>query len=128
LSNIDEKLLARQVKVLCDGMCETVVLLFFEEHRSEEARSKEWRERQMLKVDLGGLMALSQRVGDERKEFPGSVLGYMNVCGSVSIPGQFGPWTRRCSGCTCVFSRAVLRIMLLQSFKDTVPRPQTIKD
>lgn len=26
------------------------------------------------------------------------------------------------------FSRAVLRIMLRQSFKDTVPRPQTIKD
>jgi glutathione S-transferase len=64
----DDKLLAKQVKVLCDGMCDALVLLFFEKQRSEEARSKEWMDRQIRKVD-GGLRALSQWVGEREKEF-----------------------------------------------------------
>jgi glutathione S-transferase len=92
VTNPDDNLFAKQVEVLCDGMCDALVLLFFERQRREEARSKERMERQMRRVD-GGLGALSQWVGRGEGEMKflvngefgladvaaGSVLGYLKV-------------------------------------------------
>ena len=124
----DDKLFAKQVEVLCDGMCDALVLLFFEKQRSEGARSKEWMERQMRKVD-GGLRGLSQWVG-EGKEFlvsesfgladvaAGSVLGYMKVRFADHGWQEKYPALKRYSD----------RLEKRESFKETVPRPQAIMD
>lgn len=96
----DDWLFAKQVEVVCDGMCDALVLLFFEKQRSEGARSQEWIERQMRKVE-GGLRALSTWVGEEKHFLvngqsgladvaAGSVLGYMKVgVGSTSFPSRY---------------------------------------
>jgi glutathione S-transferase len=54
-------LVARQVEVIADGICDAVVLLFFERMRA--APSEEWIARQRRKVE-GGVRALAQRAGD----------------------------------------------------------------
>ena len=52
----DEILAARQIEVIADGICDAVVLLFFE--RMREAPSAEWTARQRRKVE-GGVRALA---------------------------------------------------------------------
>lgn len=43
LSEIDDRLFAKKVEVLCDGICDALVLAFFEKQR--EKPSEEWRAR-----------------------------------------------------------------------------------
>lgn len=52
----DEILAARQIEVIADGVCDAVVLLFFE--RMRQAPSAEWTARQRRKVE-GGVRALA---------------------------------------------------------------------
>jgi glutathione S-transferase len=54
ITDADDRLFAKQVEVLCDGMCDALVLLFFEKQREDGKRSEEWMERQMRKVEGGG--------------------------------------------------------------------------
>ncbi len=61
--DIDGKLAARHVEVLCDGVCDACVLLFWERHRAPEHQSAEWIARQRRKVD-GGLRAIAQLAGE----------------------------------------------------------------
>ena len=42
-SEVDDRLFARKVEVLCDGICDALVLAFFEKQR--EAQSEEWTAR-----------------------------------------------------------------------------------
>lgn len=57
--DIDRRLFARKVEVVADGMCDALVLLFFEKQRAQGAQSEEWKARQMRKVD-GGFRALAE--------------------------------------------------------------------
>jgi glutathione S-transferase len=57
----EEILAARQVEVIADGICDAVVLLFFE--RQREAPSEPWIARQRRKVE-GGVRALAEREGE----------------------------------------------------------------
>jgi len=59
--NPDDVLRARQIEVIADGICDAVVLLFFE--RMRDAPSEEWMARQRRKVE-GGVRALAERAGD----------------------------------------------------------------
>ena len=43
--NIDDKLFAKKVEVICDGMCDALVLCFFEKARDEDKQSQPWRDR-----------------------------------------------------------------------------------
>ncbi|MCE2762061.1 MAG: glutathione S-transferase N-terminal domain-containing protein [Acetobacteraceae bacterium] len=52
---------ARQIEVISDGICDAVVLLFFE--RMRDAPSEEWMARQRRKVE-GGVLALAERATD----------------------------------------------------------------
>lgn len=43
--DIDERLFAKKVEVVADGMCDALILLFFEKQRAGEAQSPEWKAR-----------------------------------------------------------------------------------
>jgi len=127
-----QELLAKQVQVVADGMCDACVLMFFEKQRSQP--SQEWTGRQQRKVQ-GGLRALSRWVGGEEdpqlhKDFivgdafsladiaAGSVLGYMKV----RFPTQ--DWQTEFPNLKAYSDKLEAR----ESFKQTVPTPQEIDD
>ena len=87
-ANIDERLAARRLEVLCDGVCDAVVLTFFERRRPLGCQSSEWLARQRRKIE-GGVRELARLVGDRRWTVGsrlglgdiavGTVLGYLAV-------------------------------------------------
>lgn len=56
-----QALRARQIEVICDGVCDATVLLFFERRRLTP--SEPWMARQRRKID-GGLAALARLTGE----------------------------------------------------------------
>lgn len=126
-NDVDGALFAKQVEVVADGICDALVLLFFERQRGEGKRSEEWMARQRRKVD-GGLKALADWIGDKRffvndafglaDVAAGAALGYLRV----RFPEH--PW-RETYHCLARYSDYLEE---RQSFKDTVPSPQTISD
>jgi glutathione S-transferase len=84
----DGILAAKRLEVLCDGVCDALVLLFFERLRPEVSQSAEWTARQRRKVD-GGLREIARLIGDRRFAVGDSfglgdiaaatVVGYMSV-------------------------------------------------
>ncbi len=125
--DIDGKLAARRVEVLCDGVCDAFVLLFWERHRKAEHRSEPWMARQQRKID-GGLAAVARIAGD--RDFvigdrfgladivAGTVLGYL----SVRWPDY--SWRDRHPNLAVLSDRLEQR----PSFRNSVPYPQTISD
>ena len=59
----DGILAARRLEVLCDGVCDAVVLTFFERMRPTEQQSKEWLARQRRKID-GGVREMARLIAD----------------------------------------------------------------
>lgn len=97
---LDDQLLVRQIRVLADGACDALVLVFFELARGE-LQSAEWMERQMRKVN-GVLVAADELVkksGEGKflfcNEFPvadvalGSILGMMSIIETKFEIAQF---------------------------------------
>ncbi|CAD6577372.1 MAG: hypothetical protein ASARMPRED_008256 [Alectoria sarmentosa] len=125
--DVDGALFAKQVEVVADGICDALVLLFFEKQREDGKRSEEWMARQRRKVD-GGLKALADWIGN--KEFfvndtfgladiaAGSVLGYLKV----RFPEH--PWRET----YLHLAKYSQNVEERQSFKDTMPTPQKISD
>ena len=125
-SEVPERLTAKKLEVLADGICDAVVLVFFERMRGEHARA-EWTARQVHKIEAGvGELA---RLVDWRRfavadKFglgdiaAGSVLGYLKV------RFQEFDWQ------TLYPSLAEYSANLEQrpSFQQTIPYPQTIID
>ena len=125
--DVDGALFAKQVEVVADGICDALVLLFFEEQREDGKRSQEWMARQQRKVD-GGLKALADWIGG-KKFFvddafgladiaAGSVLGYLKVRFPAHPWGETYPHLAKYSE----------DLEERQSFKNTIPRPQRISD
>ena len=126
-NDVDGTLFAKQVEVVADGICDALVLLFFEKQREDGKQSEEWMARQGRKVD-GGLKALAEWIGD--KNFfvndtfgladiaVGSVLGYLKV----RFPEH--PWKET----YLHLARYSRNLEERQSFKDTMPSPQKISD
>jgi glutathione S-transferase len=125
--DVDGKIAARRLEVLCDGVCDAVVLTFFERMRADHARSPEWLARQRRKID-GGVREMARLVGDRTfavgREFSlgdiavGTALGYL----SVRFP-EFD-WRSQYPN-LAVFSA---RVEARPSFASTVPVPQKISD
>lgn len=120
----EEVLAARQFEVIADGVCDAVVLLFFEKRR--EAPSAEWMARQQRKVE-GGVRALAERAGDGflvggrfglADIAVGTLLRYL----SVRYP-EFD-WVERYPALAAMSARLEAR----PSFAATVPVPQTITE
>ncbi|MET0674550.1 MAG: glutathione S-transferase N-terminal domain-containing protein [Bradyrhizobium sp.] len=125
--DIDGKLAARRLEVLCDGVCDAVVLTFFERMRAEGTKSPEWLARQRRKID-GGVREMARLVGDNTfavgREFSlgdiavGTALGYL----AVRFP-EFD-WRSAYPNLAAFSARVEAR----PSFAATVPVPQKITD
>jgi len=125
-ADIDQALLARKLEVLCDGICDAIVLTFFERMRAERA-SLEWIARQRRKVE-GGFAEIAKIVGAQQwavgDKFSlgdiaaGTAVGYA----SVRLP-EFALSNRHPSLAT-YYEHLAER----SSFKNTTPYAQTITD
>jgi glutathione S-transferase len=125
--DIDARLAARQVEVVADGVCDALVLLFWERHRPAAHQSPEWISRQMRKVD-GGVRALADWVGD-RAFIVGDRFGLADiaagmVCGYLGVRFPEHPWRSRHPGLATFSDRMERR----PSFQASVPTPQAISD
>jgi len=124
---IDGKLAARQIEVLCDGICDAFVLLFFERHRAADHQSREWMARQQRKID-GGMAALARIAGD-REYVVGDRFGLADIAagtvtGYLSVRWSDYPWRARHPNLAALSDRLEQR----ESFRGCVPYPQTITD
>ncbi|MFO1024249.1 MAG: glutathione S-transferase N-terminal domain-containing protein [Acetobacteraceae bacterium] len=124
---IDERLAARQVEVLADGVCDAFVLLFWERHRPPEQQSRAWMARQQRKID-GGLAALARIAGDrafvigDRFGLADIVTGTVTAYLAVRDPSQ--PWRERHPNLGHLSDRLEQR----ESFRTSRPVPQVISD
>ncbi|MEM9354788.1 MAG: glutathione S-transferase N-terminal domain-containing protein [Pseudomonadota bacterium] len=59
-----ERLRARRFEVLADGVCDAVVLTFFEKMRSADKSSPEWLSRQRRKIEAG-TRAVAELIGNK---------------------------------------------------------------
>lgn len=124
--NIDDALTARKLEVLCDGVCDAIVLTFFERMRPAGG-SPEWISRQRRKID-GGFAEIAKIVGQQQwavgESFSlgdiaaGTAIGYA----SVRLP-EF-PLATRHPNLVTYYERLQTRA----SFQSTAPYPQTISD
>lgn len=124
--DVDGILAARKFEVLCDGLCDAMVLTFFERLR-KDAASPEWVARQRRKID-GGLKEIARLAGQRTwmvgNSFglgdiaTGTVLGYM----SLRFPEieWRGPYPNLAALSDRLEQRA--------SFRASVPVAQTIAD
>lgn len=127
----DDALDARQVEVIADGVCDALVLLFWERRRPEEHRSEPWMARQRRKVDGGlrALSALAEAKGGGRDWLVGGRFGLADIAagavlGYLAVRFAEHPWR----GAHPALARLSDRLEERPSFRATVPAPQGIKD
>ncbi|KAL1297071.1 hypothetical protein AAFC00_004658 [Neodothiora populina] len=129
VTDIDDGLFTKQVEVVADGVCDALVLAFFEKMRDEDKQSKAWIARQMRKVD-GGLKALATWVDEKPGDFvtPGGFgladIAIGSVCGYLAVRWPEHGWKEQYPGLKKHWEMLETR----RSFKDTVPSPQKITD
>lgn len=124
---VDAMLFARRVEVVCDGVCDALVMLFWERHRPVAEQSVEWKARQMRKVD-GGMRALAEWVG-EREFVVGERFGLADiatgtVCRYLDVRFPDYPWRARHPQLAAFSDRMEAR----ESFRGSVPVAQVISD
>ena len=124
--DIDAKLAALELEVLCDGVCDAVVLTLFEKMRAGGG-SPEWLARQRRKID-GGVAEMARLVG-AREWAVGDRFGLGDIAvgtmlGYLSVRFAELPWRTLYPGLGPVGDRLERR----PSFKASVPYAQTIKD
>lgn len=123
--DVEEMLLARRLEVLCDGVCDAVVLTFFERRRAHP--SAEWLARQRRKVE-GGVREIARIVGD-RPWAVGDRFGLGDIAagvvtGYLTVRFPEFRWREAHPGLAALSDRLESR----PSFRDSVPVPQTISD
>lgn len=124
--DVDDKLMARKLEVLCDGVCDAVVLTLFEKKRAGGG-SPEWLARQRRKIE-GGIAEMARIVGS-RTWAVGDHFGLGDIAvgtavGYLSVRFQEMPW-RSLYPDLALFSE---RLEQRSSFKNSVPYAQTITD
>lgn len=124
--DVDSKLMARKLEILCDGICDTVVLILFEKTRAVGG-SPEWLARQRRKIE-GGLAEMARIVGS-RTWARGDRFGLGDIAvgtavGYLSVRFQEMPW-RSLYRDLALFSE---RMEQRSSFRNSVPYAQTITD
>lgn len=122
----DERLAARRLEVLCDGICDAVVLTFWERQRPAGCQSPKWLARQR-KIE-GGTREIARLVGDRRWAVgdrfglgdiaTGTVTGYLAVRFAEFDWRSLHPNLAACSD----------RLAERPSFATTMPYAQTFQD
>ena len=124
---IEGRVAARKLEVLCDGICDAVVLTFFERMRAEQARSAEWLARQQRKID-GGLREMARLVGDREwavgERFSLGDIAVGTAVGYLSLRLAELPWRSLYPNLVALSARLEAR----PSFMNSVPTAQTISD
>ena len=124
--DVDAKLLALKLEVLCDGVCDATVLSLFEKLR-EGGGSPEWLARQRRKID-GGVAEMAKIVGTRQwavgDRFSLGDIAVGTAVGYLSVRFQEMPWRSMHPG----LARFSDRIEQRPSFKDTVPYAQKFTD
>lgn len=119
-------LAARKLEVLCDGVCDALVLTFFERMRGDTA-SAEWLARQRRKID-GGLAEIARLVGDRQwavgDQFTLGDIAAGVVVGYVSVRFPDVEWRSQYPGLSALSDRLEQR----SSFRNSVPYAQRISD
>jgi glutathione S-transferase len=124
--DIDGILAARKLDVLCNGVCDAVVLTFFERQR-DHGGSAAWTSRQRRKID-GGMREIARLIGTRTwavgDQFglgdiaAGSVVGYLSVrFKELPIRELYPDLATYCD-----------RLEGRASFANSRPYPQTITD
>jgi glutathione S-transferase len=119
------RLVAKTVEVLQNGICDAVVLTFFERARAPAAQSAEWLARQRRKIE-GGTAELARLLGEKRYFVAdaftladiaaGSALGYL----ALRLPDF--DWRTRHPNLARYYDTLSERA----SFKSTIPTAQKI--
>ena len=119
-------LAARKLEVLCDGVCDAVVLTFFERMRGDSA-SPEWLARQRRKID-GGLAEIARLAGDRPwtvgDQFTLGDIAAGVVVGFMSVRFPELQWRSQYPGLAALSDRLEQR----PSFRNSVPYAQRISD
>ena len=115
---------ARQIEVICDGICDATVLLFFERRR--ESPSEPWMARQRRKID-GGLAALARI--SEPGFLVGGSFGLADICAGtvlryLAVRYPEHQWRDTYPALAAMSERLEAR----SSFAATVPVAQTITE
>ena len=124
--DIDGHLAARKLEVLCDGVCDAVVLSLFEKMRAGGG-SPEWLARQRRKIE-GGVAEMARLVGQRQwavgEAFSLGDIAVGTAVGYLSVRFQDLPWRTLYPNLALFSDRLAQR----QSFKDSVPVAQSIAD
>ena len=124
--DIDGQLAARTLEVLCDGVCDAVVLSLFERMRSDGV-SAPWLARQRRKIE-GGVAEMARLVGERQwavaDAFGLGDIAVGTVLGYLSLRFQDLRWRALYPD----LARFSDRLEQRTSFKDSVPFAQTITD
>ena len=125
--DVDGIVAARRLEVLADGVCDALVLVFWERRRPEKHQSKEWLARQCRKAD-GGLAEIARLVGGGQwavgDSFGIADIAVGSLVGFLSVRFPEILWRELYPGLAALSDRLEAR----PSFKDSVPVPQTISD
>lgn len=123
----DGILAAKRCLVLADGVCDAFLLVFFERRRPPEHQSAPWIARQMRKIE-GGMAELAHLtagrdyvVGDR---FTLGDIGIGCVLGYFEVRFPEFDWRARHPDLARYFAGLSAR----ESFRATLPYPQTIRD
>lgn len=124
--DIDGKLAARKLEVLCDGICDAVVLTLFEKMRAGGG-SLEWLARQRRKID-GGLAEMAKIVGSRQwatgDSFSLGDIAIGTAVAYLSVRFQELPWRTLYPDLALLSDRLEQR----QSFQASVPYAQSITE
>lgn len=123
----DGILAAKRLDVLCNGVCDALVLLFFERMRGEAKQSPQWMARQRRKID-GGVREIARLIGT-RDYAVGDRFGLGDIAaatavGYVSLRDPEMPWRAQYPDLAAFSDRMERR----SSFKASVPIAQSMTD
>ena len=123
----DAMLLAKKFEVLCDGICDAFVLMFFEKMREGGRQSPEWMARQRRKVE-GGLREIARLIGDREfavgDRFSLGDIAAGTVAGYLAVRWPEYAWREMYPSLAAYCDRMERRA----SFRETVPYPQKITE
>jgi glutathione S-transferase len=126
-SDLEGLLAAKRLEVLCDGVCDALVLMFFEKQRGPGTESREWTARQLRKVN-GGIAEMARLVGNRSfavgDSFSLGDIAAATATGYMSVRWPTINWRAQYPG----LARHNDRMDLRPAFAQSRPVPQRIAD